>query len=718
MFSVDDFISILEYLKSGNVSTLDPNTTTLAQSVKTSSTIFFESTIDRLATSSDDYKRLRSFLIDWYSAHKTIISTQRNATDIYSLPESHLIELFKSFGFTAYDTLREMISNNKTELFLDLVNLYKIKGTPKSIETVLGYFGFSRVDLIEYWLKKNTDGNLVFSGERSTPVAFYENDISISDIPFHDLVDDDPHWLMSESQILSSFNTSKIRFPSKTPYFGIRPYMDISQLKGVLSILLKKCNDEYSTFKNGGSLVKDIKITSLNSTGSILEIYLACVYGVNKLRNQTNSTNNKEVLLYTGNLSYSDALIEYKRLSLNKNLIPSTYDVGRNIDLATKYEYISEYTSEFNTNSEDYFLTDTTSGIILQEINPDLKSLIDSQFAISTDMGSNLMQTILEDLSKWVYLNIAPISLATFVFGLTSTDYISEVINFFKPYRSRLIFLESIYLINEPLFDSVDQTDALGDVVKEYVIEWDTSDSIGSYSPDWVPTGDVVTSTPPIGQNKRVASLYVDSTGVIKVQYESVDSTSVYSTNITSNPTIGNYRIYNIYLYIDPSDGTKTLCADFSDTPETIGGTATDITSLPMATDPPTTYIIKDAYLNSLGQFTMVYNETPFAWPIDSSMRLYYSRATFDTGSFFDVGASSDSLTQDLGITVTDTETEILNSHIAIDSTSCIGINYTLDSQGHISTINGYNGFQDLDTGGFFDSPHATDVINIRVVNL
>lgn len=164
MFTPDDFWRIFRVLKdSSDIDpALDLNTKMLAESEQQTSKQFFLGTIDQVAHLSDDYKRLRSFLIDWYASHKTIVSTQKHISDVYSLPNNHVNELIRSFGFTYGLNLVPL--RNKVNMFLDLVNLYKKKGTPEALADILDYYGFTDADLVEYWLQKNNSGDLIFRG--------------------------------------------------------------------------------------------------------------------------------------------------------------------------------------------------------------------------------------------------------------------------------------------------------------------------------------------------------------------------------------------------------------------------------------------------------------------------------------------------------------------------------------------------------------------------
>ena len=124
MFTIDDLWKIMLYLKDGTISPgLDGLTSSLATSEREISKAFFEQILDQNTFVSNDYRRLRTMLIDWYSSHKTIATTQKYASDVHRLPNKHLSELFRSFGFPL--GLDIVPLSSKANFFLDLVNFYK-----------------------------------------------------------------------------------------------------------------------------------------------------------------------------------------------------------------------------------------------------------------------------------------------------------------------------------------------------------------------------------------------------------------------------------------------------------------------------------------------------------------------------------------------------------------------------------------------------------------
>jgi hypothetical protein len=185
--SIDDFWKLLEEIQ-GSSTDLTEAVKSIAKNEKTVSETLFSNIIDQPAYNSQDYQRIRAFLRDWYAALRSLTSFQSNINDIYQLPNDQLDELFQSFGFNLSTSLRYPVSNesppDKINLFLYLVNLYKIKGSPQALLNVLRYYGLVDVDLYEG--PGSGLGYTILKCEQylQCPFIFCTNDtIVIEDIP-------------------------------------------------------------------------------------------------------------------------------------------------------------------------------------------------------------------------------------------------------------------------------------------------------------------------------------------------------------------------------------------------------------------------------------------------------------------------------------------------------------------------------------------------------
>lgn len=476
MFTYEDFLKIFAYLQDGTASDLDLNTLKLALSEQIKSKSFIENTIDQTIFATDDYKRLKAFLVDWYSSHRTMITTQKNVSDIYSIPENHLNELFYSFGFTDADGLKYMPYENKILFFYDLVNLYKIKGTPYAIFKILNYFNIPNVEVCEYWLQKNSSSKLVLQA-RPVYTSLGNNSIGRTDVDFNVTVAD-PHWFLTESQIEALLTTNNIRLPSKTPYFGIRPVYTTEDVFCIIAYLARKVQDDYDIWNSGGTLEKNIRC-SLGMEVSFLELYLGLIYIFKTYYNTSGVIDgSKDFVCYDGTtLPEYDILKEYYNTYNRRPLIRSDILVYQNT-------FNDIFTRKLNT----HFLYDTFDvGIFLEAISSDFKAEIDYR----TTSGSQFecVNLLLQDLSTWIRDNVDvnASSIANFIsdFSGLSSWYLEGTINFFKPYRSRLLFVENVFSIYRPVDDTVIPEDVVSQpTITETKVDFDTANGLPGFYDD------------------------------------------------------------------------------------------------------------------------------------------------------------------------------------------------------------------------------------------
>jgi len=473
MFSVADFFNIMNYIDGTSVSTIDVNTQVLSKSEQAVATQLFENTIDQLVYTTDDYKRLRNLLINWYASHRTIVSTQKQVSDIFSMPEVQLDELFKSFGYIF--STKPLSFLTKANFFLDLVNLYKIKGTPQSIIDILGYYGLTDIDLAEYWLEFDTSDRLVFRSERYLPPGVI--DIPFANIPFADVVQRDPRWILTETNIRNLLTVNNIGLPSKSPYFSIRPRYDLSKLNIIMSILSRHVQDQHDTYNSGGTLPLEVKLSELNFSVSLLELYLAVVYLFDEYYDRTIGSTDPLFYCYDGTTIPTTSIILSQYNSLNERIV--TPDPTLNESRSLRDTRINQFYDLF-TRSQSLnfftFLTRSTLATLLQTINPDLYSSLNTYLV--SGHGLTLLSLLLQDLNDWIIKNIsADFNIATTVLGIESLAELNKIINFFKPYHARLLNMEFAYIINNPVMDSLVMEDELVENITEVIVDFDVADS-------------------------------------------------------------------------------------------------------------------------------------------------------------------------------------------------------------------------------------------------
>jgi hypothetical protein len=491
LFTIYDFFKLLKYFKTGETKDLDPNLIIHAEDSKGKASTLFDDSIDLMCHSSDDYKRLKKFFIPWYTSLRTFNSTMAKASEARSLPEDHLNILLNSFGYSI--NLDQMTKSNKVDFLYDLVNLYKIKGTPESIGRALSFYGISDIELFEYYLQYDEEYNLIFRPSK----VIYDPDYSTttsSDINLNDMIRLDPHWMLSADQINELFLRNRIAFPSKSPYYGIRPILTYSGNKTTipsLALLFRHVQDYYNEYKSGTTLTKDLLLTFLRIEASMLDLYLGIIYLMHLLYYKDHDSSDLSFLIYNGPLTkidpdtgkvvdrtFDEICDEYENLTRRVIVDPITElktQKTREQLAIDRNTYNGLYSRLRTTN----FLVEwNTAKDILTKTNPDLKLLIESYYG--DNKGVDTLKYLLGDLTQWIKFNISPlgIDLASFMLGFAALDYLTEVINFFKPYRARMCMAENLYIIKDSVGDGIVPEDEFGPTtVIDKFIDWDTADS-------------------------------------------------------------------------------------------------------------------------------------------------------------------------------------------------------------------------------------------------
>ena len=588
-YDIDLFWEIFESV-SGGTGNIPTTLDSIAKSDRTKIENYFSSTIDQVSFSTVDYNRFRKFLIDLFATHRALATSSVKSTDPRSLSNTNLDELFRSFGYPHSSQLKDFTENpleQKIQLFLDLVNLYKVKGTPQSLVDVLQYYGVTQVDIYEFFLHfyESTD-NLEFEGKAVAGTSVNPIDLRIV---FENLVGNDPHWLYTRDQILDLFDTNKINFPSKSPYIGVQPVIELERPE--MSIISRIIQDQYLFWSQTGDLpLQNAQITILGEIASFLELYLLCVYIFNKLY----TTGVEDVLFtcYNGtNTVPSDIVEEFDNLvqgPFTRETLKSSYE-----------EYLNLFTRLTSTN---FFVDENIAEELLTIISPQLKESIDNIVDLQTTLFS-----LFKDLSEWIRLNIGSgfVNFGFILFGVSEFfNELKPVIDFFKPYRARLVLLESLQ-INNRLLNSLIVEDEVDLYLELLSYDYVTADSI------------------PCCGNEDLLSP-CDET-ITQCRREFVITPP---ENFTWK---GLWQLGTNYIINDVVSGTSDLkqyiCIQ--------NHTSSELNNPP---------------------FSLVWSVLSeiFCYDTTGENVSYYSRDLFDCGSYFDIGASSD-IMQDFELEITDT---------------------------------------------------------------
>jgi len=438
----------------------------------------FDVVIDQMAYNSPDWHRTKNFLRDWYAAHRAVTTYQANISDIYQLPNNQLDELFRSFGYNFSNIIQDPTTNEapsgKPEFFLDLVNLYKRKGTPQALLEVLQYHGVNRVDLYELDLQyedrlSKNPNDLIFKGKYVTGTSGSHTPVYL---PFRFLTERDPHWLQTESEIKHLYNQNIINFPSTSPYFSVKPLFDEESTDGATGILSRRIQDSYDLWDAAGRpdevitpiLPQNAVVSITGDDVSILTLYLATIYTF--LKDFTVGASADRFICYDGtNINSIDIMNEFRILTDRK--------VSSRDEFNTRWnQYLDIFSRELTTN---FIQNHIDPAQYLNLINPALKNQLDN---LATD-NVTVLGTLLRDLGEWVRNNISYgfINMGYILFGLDSFfAEMSDIINVFKPYRARLVPLETIQF-DSRLFNTIVVEDEFTTEIEQNTHDFVTGDS-------------------------------------------------------------------------------------------------------------------------------------------------------------------------------------------------------------------------------------------------
>ena len=718
MANMEDFWELVEVAGGGTSDNLTRVLDSIVKSDRAKIDTYFTNVIDQLAFNSEDWKRLRAFFIDIYSAHRAIATQASKISDPSNLSNDELDELFRSFGYPHSTILRDFDNNplvTKLALFLNLVDLYKIKGTPRSILESLQFYGITKLDIYEFWLQKETPSSLFFKGDVITGTSINPGSLDLS---YDLLTAGDPHWLLTESQILALDQINDINLPSKTPYFAVVPIIEFGS---ETPTFIRIVQDQYEDYKNTGNLPpQNAEVTILGEVTSFLELYLACVYEFQNLWD----------VGYKG-----DRYLCYDGDSSSPIIITQEYEsiIAPPITRTNTPVKLLEYYDKFTRETPRHFLQNKNDAeTILNQMNPALKASLDNL----TDSTEDILRSLLKDLGIWVRNNIGFgfVNAGYITFGLINLfDDLKGVINFFKPYRARLILLESL-VFNTRLFDSIriDDEFSMGDVNLEFY-DFLTGNSTPCCSGEFPVDGtsDICYQT---GETLTACTRqYGDSTGVV---------------NYT-----GLWELGKSYTVNDAVLGTDGV-SDYRCTQAHVS----------ISQYKPESGISWASYWVNYSQVTC----------IDTTGNTFYNRDTYDCGSYHDIGAVTDIahdthhddgtvLASDVHISFEQHVHDRLRCYSCTDSTGCVDCDIfgydclrpPIDTEGYIysdviadsdtgvvsaeirpgvfttefiddatathvydSTNFTYyqtGGFADFDTGGVFDCTHGFDMVQITI---
>jgi len=583
---IDKFWQLFVSVSGGTGTGVTDVQDSLAKANRTKVEDYFTNVIDQVSHSTIDYNRLRKFFVDLFATHRTLSNLSLDATDPHSLSNSDLDELFRSFGYPHSSSLRGFDENpleQKVQFFLDLVNLYKVKGTPQSLVDVLQYYGVTEVDIYEFLLKLNAPGQLIFDGK---VVAGTSLDPNVLQIPFSNLTALDPHWIYTAQQILDLNDQLKINLPSQTPYLGVQPIVELDGVE--FSLLARIVQDQYASWQSSGTLPPpNAEITFVGEVKSFIELYLSAIYMFNKL--YPTGVEQDTFMCYDGTSDDYVQILEdftdltsppFRRCDFNDNMnLSFVVDSTSGLYIPSSYcadSKLAEFYDEFTRPTSTNFLVDENSaGNVLTLMDPQLKSDLDA-----AGEPVEVLYSLLEDMAKWVRSNLGLgfVNFGFILFGVNEFfKELKPVIEFFKPYRARLLLIEALQIRNR-LFNTIKVTDEMSFDFRFDFHDFLTGDSI----PCCVENQDIdATSGTCIGVEHTTCKREI--AGIVQeVQWQGYwgDATQYAIDDLVASGIEGNYYIctqahtasyetkpgfggdwssfWNLYSYLDCTDSTAS----------------------------------------------------------------------------------------------------------------------------------------------------------------
>lgn len=488
----DLFFRLLEYIKRKEEDkdldpseqyddpTLPDKLKQIAYSERSKVSSFFNTVLDQYPYFTNDHIRFRRFLLEWYATHRSIITKSKKSLDPYNLPEDEQDEMIRSMGFPYPD---KVISEQKAQFILNLVNLYKKRGTPTVFVSALqSFFGLSNVILSEWWLKRNSIGEFVFSSKPIVPKNLTDPTLFMN-MNYETFVSGDPLWHLTLADVTNLYNTEAITLPSITPYISIQAAIQTDNLIPILSIVSRELQECYDYWNLHGDVIACQNVTlrtMLTGIYSILEVCLAISYVFNK----TSDSVDNEFCFYNGSNSpldpdgsgttdpekYDMVIDEWN----NVNIRPTSKAHKEALLLSRRLKFTD------TTGSQTVVPVMRDPGTYLNLINPALKEEIDDLLALDIGLPttavttrSKLLEALMLDF-EWHLIHVEgtlnfPLTYVTL--GNNINEELTDVMNFFKPYRVRIRKFITTYLLQDPVGDSQLEEDICVSGIKQTFVD-------------------------------------------------------------------------------------------------------------------------------------------------------------------------------------------------------------------------------------------------------
>lgn len=416
---------------------------------KTKTETYFKQIVDQPIYKTSDYLRLRKFLIYWYASFNTISSQEKKTSDINFIDKGLLL---RSLGYELYTEHSDI--HQKT-LCTQLSDIWAQKGTHLAMSKMTSMLDISNFTLYEYWLDRDTSDNQL----RFTPTAIQDLSYSTGSLaldpppvkPFSTVVQNDPHWYMTEADIAEAEANNEIGMPSLTPYVGVVSANDwIKNSKFVTAYANRICNDTYEDYLNNPNFnLRDYQkyyfyVTSENI--SMFELYLSIGYVYNSIYNRKLDARDGETeRVFHFNDSDETLYDEVQYITEFNKVFTRAYSNK------TKKELLEKAKTDWQTLNPITCWTYDESKQVLNEVSPMMYSVCNQM--IDTNQGYDFLIELLTMFDYYISHDLG-LTAYTSLFMLydplkENQDKIKKVFDHFKPIHTRLLDSMSYMIVND-----------------------------------------------------------------------------------------------------------------------------------------------------------------------------------------------------------------------------------------------------------------------------
>ena len=431
---------------------------------------YFDSVVDQPIYKTDDYLRLRRFLIYWYSALSVLTEKEKQVSEINFIDKDLLL---RSLGYDLYYLHSDTAKNT---LATQISDIWSEKGTYLAMAKVLSLTDITDFAIYEYWLERDKYEDLVFHPVIIEGLSYstgeYEG-FQPMDRHFEDVVKDDPHWQTTVEEIEAAEANNDIGLPSLSPYIGVagtNKWLNNTEL--AMAWVNRVCDDIWKEYVNDPynfDIVKYRKyfFSPSNDNLSIIELYVAAGYMYNILyerdipeREATQSRNyfcGDEATLYNS--------VQY--ISARNEVFKRTNSRHERDELLRRKEI------EWKSKGRIFSETQEDNIAILQTFNPNFLSIIDNAIAIGD--GYEFLGEILMMLDYIVSHSLEMRCNFLFMLYESPKDRVStitRIFNYFKPIHVRLLELVTYLVIKDLPGDCYGMDEGMQTTIKQLLVDY------------------------------------------------------------------------------------------------------------------------------------------------------------------------------------------------------------------------------------------------------